>query len=97
MSRLAVVTARAPNDPTQALKGAIVAPKVKSRAAITEPVAFGGLLRAINGFKGQPTTKAALQLLASNGNLVKRPFVLDGKSGIVGFNEEEWMELFPGA
>ncbi|HXB81687.1 MAG TPA: Arm DNA-binding domain-containing protein [Bradyrhizobium sp.] len=31
--RLAVVTARAPNDPTQALKGAIVAPKVKSRAA----------------------------------------------------------------
>lgn len=62
--RLAVVTARAPNDPTQALKGAIVAPKVKSRAAITDPVAFGSLLRAIDGFKGQPTTKAALQLLA---------------------------------
>ena len=62
--RLAVVTARAPNDPTQALKGAIVAPKVKSRAAITDPRAFGGLLRAIDGFKGQPTTKAALQSLA---------------------------------
>ena len=62
--RLAVVTARAPNDPTQALKGAMLAPKVKSRAAITDPVAFGGLLRAIDGFKGQPTTKAALQLLA---------------------------------
>jgi len=62
--RLAVVTARAPNDPTQALKGAIVAPKVKSRAAITDPVAFGTLLRAIDGFKGQPTTKASLQLLA---------------------------------
>ena len=58
------MTARAPNDPTQALKGAILAPKVKSRAAITDPVAFGGLLRAIDGFKGQPTTKAALQLLA---------------------------------
>jgi integrase len=27
-------------------------------------VAFGGLLRAIEGFQGQPTTKAALQLLA---------------------------------
>jgi integrase len=61
--RHAVVTARALNDPTQALKGAIVAPKVKSRAAITDPVAFGGLLRAVDGFKGQPTTKAALQLL----------------------------------
>jgi integrase len=62
--RHAVVTARAANDPTQALKGAIAPPKVKSRAAITDPVVFGGLLRAIDGFKGQPTTKAALQLLA---------------------------------
>jgi len=62
--RLAVVTARAPNDPTRALKGAIVAPKVKSRAAITDPVAFGALLRSVDGFKGQPTTKASLQLLA---------------------------------
>jgi integrase len=62
--RHAVVTVRAPNDPTQALKGAIATPKAKSRAAITDPVAFGGLLRAVDGFKGQPTTKAALQLMA---------------------------------
>jgi integrase len=62
--RYAVVTARADNDPTQALRGAISAPKVKSRAAITDPVAFGGLLRTIDGFRGQPTTKAALQLMA---------------------------------
>jgi integrase len=62
--RHAVVTARANNDPTQALRGAIAAPKVKSRAAITDPVEFGGMLRAIDGFKGQPTTKAALQLMA---------------------------------
>jgi integrase len=68
--RLAVVTARAANDPTQALKGAIASPKVKSRAAITDPVAFGGLLRAVDRFKGQPTTRAALQLLAM---LVPRP------------------------
>ncbi len=68
--RHAMVTARAANDPTQALKGAIATPKVKSRAAITDPVAFGGLLRAIDGFKGQPTTKAALKLLAM---LVPRP------------------------
>lgn len=57
-------TARADNDPTQVLKGAIAAPKPKHRAAIIEPVAFGGLLRAIEDFAGQPTTKAALQLLA---------------------------------
>ena len=62
--RHAVVTARANNDPTQALRGAIAAPKVKSRAAIIDPVEFGAMLRAIDGFKGQPTTKAALQLMA---------------------------------
>lgn len=60
--RLAITTARAEADPTQALKGAIASPKVKSRAAIIDPVAFGGLLRAIDGFEGQPVTKAALQL-----------------------------------
>jgi arsenate reductase len=32
----------------------------------------------------------ALSLLASNGNLVKRPFALTPKSGAVGFREEEW-------
>ena len=37
-------------------------PKPSPRAAITDPVAFGGLLRAVDGFMGQPTTKAALQL-----------------------------------
>ena len=35
----------------------------------------------------------ALQLLASNGNLVKRPFALTAKSGVVGFREEEWEQL----
>lgn len=32
----------------------------------------------------------ALALLASNGNLVKRPFALTPKSGVVGFREDEW-------
>ncbi|HWM83564.1 MAG TPA: integrase arm-type DNA-binding domain-containing protein [Pseudolabrys sp.] len=62
--RFAIATARADNDPTLALKGAISPPKPQHRAAITDPVAFGGLLRAIHGFEGQPTTKAALQLMA---------------------------------
>jgi len=61
--RYAIATARAENDPTVALRGALVAPKVAHRAAITERKALGGLLRAIDDFEGQPTTRAALQLL----------------------------------
>lgn len=64
--RYAIVTARAVNDPTLALHGAL-ASKDKNkvnRPAITDPVAFGGLLRAIDGYLGQPATKAALQLMA---------------------------------
>ncbi len=34
-----------------------------------------------------------LHLLASNGMLVKRPLVIDGKKVLVGFKEEEWLEL----
>lgn len=35
---------------------------------------------------------AALKLLTENGNLVKRPFVIDEEKGIhlIGFKEEEW-------
>ncbi|MCW5703332.1 MAG: integrase arm-type DNA-binding domain-containing protein [Bradyrhizobium sp.] len=62
--RYAIATARAENDPTQALRGAVASPKQRHRAAVTDPKAFGGLLRAIEGFAGQPTTKAALQLMA---------------------------------
>ena len=32
----------------------------------------------------------AMELLASRGNLVKRPFVLEGDIALVGFKEEEW-------
>jgi arsenate reductase len=32
----------------------------------------------------------ALDLLSKNGNLVKRPFVLAGNTGMVGFRLEEW-------
>jgi Arm DNA-binding domain len=61
--RYAIATARAESDPTGALKSAIRAAKVKNRAAILDPVTLGGLLRAFEGFDGQPATKAALRLL----------------------------------
>jgi len=37
----------------------------------------------------------ALDLLASRGNLVKRPFVRAGSRYLVGFREEEWEDAFP--
>ena len=33
-----------------------------------------------------------LKLLATNGMLVKRPIVVDGKTVLVGFKEAEWSE-----
>lgn len=36
---------------------------------------------------------AALSLLSKHGKLVKRPFVLSGKSGVVGFKEPEWKAI----
>lgn len=62
--RFAIATARADLDPTQALHGALVRPQVKHRAAVTDAKNLGALLRAIDDFDGQPTTKAALRLLA---------------------------------
>lgn len=62
--RYAIATARADNDPTFALRDALIAPKVAHRAAITSPAQLGKLLRAIDEYGGQPATKAALQLMA---------------------------------
>ena len=62
--RCAMVTLRATQDPTVALQGALLAPRVNHRAAIVDEKAFGGLLRAIDGYDGWPTLKAALQFIA---------------------------------
>lgn len=51
-------------DPTIALRGALMAPPKKPHAAITDPAKFGELLRAIDGFTGQASTRIGLQLLA---------------------------------
>jgi integrase len=64
VSRYAIATGRADTDPTSALRGALTAPKTKHRAAIIEPVAFGALLRSIEGYEGTPEVRAALNLMA---------------------------------
>ncbi len=61
--RYAVATGRAETDPTGALKGALTTPTVQHRAAITQPKAFGALLRAIATYDGAPETTAALELI----------------------------------
>jgi integrase len=60
--RYAVATTRARSNPAADLRGALVAPKTKHHAAILDPAELGGLLRAIDGFQGQPATKLALRL-----------------------------------
>lgn len=42
------------------------------------------------------TEAEAIALLAANGNLVKRPFAVAGKTVRVGFDETAWRETFGG-
>jgi integrase len=60
--RYSVATLRADSDPAQPLRGALVAPVAKHYAAITDRAKLGELLRAIDGYTGEPTTLAALKL-----------------------------------
>ena len=62
--RLAVVTLRATTDPTFALRGALLKPNVKHRAAITNERQLGALMTSIDEYDGWPTIRAALQLVA---------------------------------
>ena len=60
--RYAIATGRAERDPSADLRGALTAPKVKHRSAITDAIGIGAMLRAIDGYDGHPVTLAALRL-----------------------------------
>lgn len=60
--RYAVATQLAKSDPTRDLRGALASRKPKHHAAILEPKRVGELLRAIDGYEGQPITQIALKL-----------------------------------
>ncbi|MVO18487.1 tyrosine-type recombinase/integrase [Parasedimentitalea huanghaiensis] len=62
--RYAIALGVVDNDPTFGLKDALTRPPVKHRSAITDPEKVRGLMRAIAGFDGQPTTRLAMELLA---------------------------------
>ena len=62
--RYAIATGRGTQDPSAFLRGALTVPTVKHRATILAPDAIGALMRAIDGYEGQPETRLALKLLA---------------------------------
>jgi integrase len=79
--RYAAATARAERDPAQLLLGALVQPKAKHFAAITDPDGFGALLRAIEDYAGDPAVMNALKLTP---HLFQRPGEL---------RQMEWAEV----
>jgi integrase len=62
--RYAVQTGRIDQSPIPDLKGALKPHIPKHFSAIFDPMQVGELLRAIDGYSGQPTTLAALKLSA---------------------------------
>ena len=60
--RYAVATGRAQHDVAADLKDALAPVKSRNFASVTEPVQVGELLRAIDGYSGQPITALALKL-----------------------------------
>lgn len=60
--RYAIATGRAERDITQDLRGALAPIPTQHRAALTDPVRVGELLRAVDGYQGEPATAAALRL-----------------------------------
>lgn len=79
--RYAVSTARASADPSAPLRGALVAPTATHHAAILDPTGVGALLRAIDGYDGQPMTQLALRL-------APHVFVRPGE-----LRQAEWSEI----
>jgi len=84
--RYAVATARLKSDPTRDLRGALMNPTVTHYGAVLDPAGAGELLRAIDGYEGQPITKLAMQL-------APHVFVRPGE-----LRHAEWSEIdFDGA
>lgn len=79
--RYAVATTRARRNVAADLQGALMSPRVKHHSAIIDPKDVGALLRAIDGFEGQPTTRWALQL-------APHVFVRPGE-----LRQAEWSEI----
>ena len=60
--RYAIATGRMTRDPAADLRGALKQVKGDHFAAVTDPKAIGGLLRALHGYQGSVVTRCALRL-----------------------------------
>jgi len=69
------------SDPARDLRGALTPTKAKHMSAITDPKEVGGLMRAIQDYKGTAVTRAAL-------NLAPLVFVRPGE-----LRQAEWDEI----
>ncbi len=81
--RYGIQTGYCEHNPAGDLKGALKPHIARHFSAVLEPVEAGGLLRAIDGYTGQPTTLAALKLAAL---IFQRP-------GNVRAMEWAWLDL----
>ncbi len=79
--RFAIATGRAERDISADLRGALAPVATKNRAALTDPSRVAELLRAIDGYRGSPTTTYALKLAS-------RTFVRPGE-----LRYAEWSEI----
>lgn len=62
--RLSIMTLRAESDPTYPLRGALLAPVVTNRPAITDEKGLGRLMASIDEYDGWLTITAALKFIA---------------------------------
>lgn len=83
--RRGMVTGRCDRNPAEGLASELRPATVRHMAAVLEPVKVGELLRAIEGYAGQPVTRAALALSAL---LFQRPGNMRAM---------EWSEIDTGA
>ena len=86
--RYAIATGRAERDTAADLRGALKPHITTSRAAITDPVEVGGLLRAIDAYTGNVVTRCGLQLLALT--FLRPGEVRLGEWGEIDMEEKLW-------
>lgn len=62
--RYAIANLKAEQDPTYALRGALLQPQVQHRAAITDELQLGGLMLSVEQYRGRTVVGPALQFIA---------------------------------
>ncbi|TQF37936.1 integrase [Bradyrhizobium sp. UNPF46] len=83
--RYAIANLKAEQDPTYALRGALLQPQVTHRAAITDEVQLGGLMLSVEAYKGRSVVGPALQFIALT---LCRP----GEARLMRKNEVNWIK-----